>query len=106
MNLAFEERPEISKVLLFGSRAMGNAKPGSDVDLAIFGKGVNSTTILKLSQILNQEQPLPWTFDILDAEHLEHQPLLQHIHSKGKYLYQKNIRQQQYTRPLNNSAKS
>lgn len=33
----FSAYPEIEKVIVFGSRAMGKEKPGSDIDLAISG---------------------------------------------------------------------
>ena len=42
--------PEISKVIVFGSRAKGNHKKGSDVDLAILGKNITQNTLLKLSE--------------------------------------------------------
>jgi len=30
--------PDVEEALIFGSRAMGNYKPGSDVDIALKGK--------------------------------------------------------------------
>ena len=32
--------PQIEKAIIFGSRAMGNFKPGSDIDLALMGKSI------------------------------------------------------------------
>ena len=37
---AIEATPEIERVVLFGSRAKGTAKRGSDVDLALWGKSL------------------------------------------------------------------
>ena len=42
------EDDRISKVLLFGSRAMGNFKPSSDIDLAVVGKELDFKEILSL----------------------------------------------------------
>ena len=35
---AISKYPEIEEVIIFGSRAMGNYKKGSDIDLALKGK--------------------------------------------------------------------
>ncbi len=37
--------PEVSLVHIFGSRAKGTSKPGSDIDLAIMNKGTSSNTL-------------------------------------------------------------
>ena len=57
--------PEIKKVILFGSRAMGNYKPGSDIDLMIMGSQLTPLTITRLSGCLNEEASLPFSFDIV-----------------------------------------
>jgi predicted nucleotidyltransferase len=33
--------PEVRKAVLFGSRAKGTAKQGSDIDLALYGEGLD-----------------------------------------------------------------
>ena len=38
---ALEQHDEIEKAVIFGSRAMGNYKKGSDVDIAIIGENEN-----------------------------------------------------------------
>ena len=37
----FAKIPQIQKVLLYGSRAKGNYKNGSDIDLTLIGKNLN-----------------------------------------------------------------
>jgi predicted nucleotidyltransferase len=44
----FKKYPEITQVHLFGSRAKGTFKRGSDIDLAIITETVSEETILKL----------------------------------------------------------
>ncbi len=34
----FKKFPQIDKVILYGSRAMGTYKPGSDIDIRLFVK--------------------------------------------------------------------
>jgi predicted nucleotidyltransferase len=44
----FNHYPEIDKVLLYGSRAIGNYRPGSDIDLTLLG---DKLTYRQFSQI-------------------------------------------------------
>lgn len=52
------------RVDLFGSRALGAAKPASDIDLVVSGAGVDGALIDRLWTELN-DLPLPVTVDIL-----------------------------------------
>ncbi len=45
----FRQHPEIDKVLIFGSRAKGCYREGSDIDLALFGDKINRRILLKIS---------------------------------------------------------
>lgn len=56
---------EIEKAVLFGSRAKGNYKSGSDVDIPILGDNVSHSTIVSLSELLNEESMMPYKFDII-----------------------------------------
>ena len=76
--------PEIDECRIFGSRAMGNYRKGSDVDLAIYGESITPEVTLKLSVLLNEELPLPYYFDVVDATHLKHSGLMEHIEKFGQ----------------------
>ncbi|MBF0432598.1 MAG: nucleotidyltransferase domain-containing protein [Fibrobacteria bacterium] len=76
---------EIDEVLIFGSRATGNYKPGSDVDVALKGN-IDSTLLAKISYILNEELPLPYQFDVVGYSLISHQSLTDHIDKFGKPL--------------------
>lgn len=73
----------IREVAVFGSRAMGNYKPGSDVDLVIKGKNVS----VELSLVLNEELPLPYFFDVVHYETLDSDSLIKHIDEFGIQLF-------------------
>jgi predicted nucleotidyltransferase len=81
--------PEIESVILFGSRAMGNFKKASDIDLAVKGKNVTRTTIIRLSGLLNDEYPIPFFFDIVYYDKIENIKLKEHIDIFGKVIYKK-----------------
>jgi predicted nucleotidyltransferase len=83
------EFSEIEKAVIFGSRAKGNYKPGSDIDIAIMGEKINFDVLSKLHSILEDEGPLPYLFDIVDYTHLEHEDLKSHIDRVGKVIYVK-----------------
>jgi|GEM_PF-494321 len=84
---AFTHFPEIEQVLLFGSRAKGNYRPGSDVDLAVKGQSLHRRQINRLSDLLNEEYPLPYFFDVLHYETLANLDLVAHIDRVGKIIY-------------------
>ncbi len=79
------QKEEIEKAAIFGSRAMGNYKAGSDVD--IYGKTITRELLNWLSVELNEELPIPYYFDIVHYESLNHVELKQHIDEFGKVFY-------------------
>lgn len=79
----FKDFKEIESVKIFGSRALGNYKRGSDVDLTLIGAAVDEKTALALSKRLNQELPLPYYFDIVVYSKIKNQALIEHIDRFG-----------------------
>ena len=82
----FKKFPNVRKVVILGSRAMGNFKKGSDVDLAIMGK-IKSETVDKISSILNEETTLPYLFDVIHYESITNKELKRHIDEHGALFY-------------------
>ena len=85
----FLETPQVEKVILFGSRAMGNYKPGSDVDLAISGSNINFDVVSRLHARLEEQSPMPYFFDVVDLNHLEHPGLAEHIQKQGVIIFER-----------------
>lgn len=79
---------EIEKAAVFGSRAKGTNKPGSDVDIAIWGKDITFSTLSRLRAMLEEESPMPYFFDIVDYLHLTHEELKNHIDRVGVFFYE------------------
>jgi predicted nucleotidyltransferase len=75
--------PQIETVYLFGSRAKGNYKIGSDVDLAIAGKQVDYSLVNNINYELNEETVLPYFFDIILFNENIDPALRQHISEHG-----------------------
>lgn len=84
----FEQFPEIETVLLYGSRAKGNFRPGSDIDITLIGKGLNLGLLNKLSEQLD-DLLLPYMFDISIYQQIKNPNMKAHIESVGKDFYKK-----------------
>ncbi|MCC6127711.1 MAG: nucleotidyltransferase domain-containing protein [Chlamydiae bacterium] len=83
-----QRHPDVEEAIIFGSRAMGNHKPGSDVDVALKGN-LNSDTSTDIAVELNERMPLPYKFDIIAYHTISHKPFIDHIDRYGKILYKK-----------------
>ena len=70
---------------MFGSRAKGTFRAGSDVDLAV--KGCSDSDVTLLSAALNEETTFPYFFDVVAYEKISNQELLAHIDRVGVTLY-------------------
>jgi len=77
----------IEKALIFGSRAMGNYKKGSDVDIAIMGRDIDYNLTLKISFLLNEETSMPYFFDVIHYGSITNFHLIEHIDRVGKVFY-------------------
>lgn len=84
---AIRKFSEIREVKIFGSRALGNFKTGSDVDIALFGEKVDKKTVRRLSYELNEEYPLPYFFDVVNYNEISNSELKNHIDNVGKTIY-------------------
>jgi uncharacterized protein len=62
--------PPIERAVVFGSRAMGNYRPGSDVDICLYGAAVTTDVAWRVSVRLNEELPIPYFFDVLSFDHI------------------------------------
>ncbi|PWD97729.1 nucleotidyltransferase domain-containing protein [Marinilabilia rubra] len=80
--------PEIEQAKIFGSRATGNYKTGSDIDIAIFGKNVNQKSILNLMDAF-EDSILPYFVDVLDYKTIKNIELKKHIDEAGVEFYRK-----------------
>ena len=88
INSVFVNIPEIHEVIIYGSRAKGNYRAGSDIDLTL--KGMNLTSNV-LSQIADEIDKLntPYLFDISIFERLNAPDLEDHINRVGQIFYKK-----------------
>lgn len=84
----FSKYQQIEEVLLYGSRAKGNYKPASDIDLTIKGKNIDLTLQSEIEVDLD-DLLLPFKFDISIYDRITNAEFIDHINSVGKKLYTK-----------------
>ncbi len=79
---------EIETLVLYGSRALGTYKNGSDIDLVMLGEKLDSAVLGKFSLALD-DLLLPYTFDLALFSQIENQELRKHIERVGQTLYKR-----------------
>ncbi|MFW5830953.1 MAG: nucleotidyltransferase domain-containing protein [Prolixibacteraceae bacterium] len=84
---ALSEFREIEKAGIYGSRALGTYKPGSDIDLVLYGNKITEDTILKLKVKLEHELPIPYYFDLIHYQTISNLNMKQHIDEQSKVFY-------------------
>ena len=77
------KNPLINEAYIFGSRAKGNFKKGSDVDIAVKGRDISTDLISKMSYTLNEETLMPYKFDVIDYNSIVNKDLKDHIDRIG-----------------------
>ena len=82
-----ERYPAVERIVLFGSRSMGNAKRGSNVDLAFYGNDLTTSIISRIHQELEEETMFPYFFDVVHGDGLTHLPLVEQIQDHGSQIY-------------------
>lgn len=78
--------PRLKKAILFGSRAMGTHRPGSDIDIAMEGEELTIQDQLGLMSMID-ELNLPYFTDLIILERVENKDLIDHINRVGKVIF-------------------
>ena len=79
---------KVEKLLLFGSRATGDFKKASDIDLAIFGSAVSDRDMALMQDELEEKVITPLQFDIVHFDTLTKENLKNDILKEGIVLYE------------------
>ena len=81
--------PQVEKAVLYGSRAKGNYKTGSDIDLTLCGGA--DLTLRVLYRITDEldDLLLPYTIDLSILSHISDPDVIEHIQRRGMAFYEK-----------------
>jgi predicted nucleotidyltransferase len=88
INSVFIQHHEIEQVIIYGSRAKGNYKTGSDLDLTICGTEVNQRLLLQIMTELD-DLLLPYSIDLSIYQQIDNPNLVEHIQRAGMIFYQR-----------------
>lgn len=78
--------PKVSEAIIYGSRAKGNYRPGSDIDLTLKGNDLSHHDLLNIELALD-DLLLPYKMDVSLHHQLDNPQLLNHIARVGKPFY-------------------
>jgi len=84
----FSRYPAIESVVIYGSRAKGNYRNGSDIDMTLKGEQVTDDIRSKVWLELD-DLNTPYLIDLSVFQKLDSPSLIEHIERAGKILYQR-----------------
>ena len=91
INTVFNNYPEVEKAILYGSRAKGNYKPYSDIDISLVGKALTLSQQFAIETDLD-DLLLPYKMDLSIFHKIENEDLIDHINRVGITFYDSNDR--------------
>ena len=84
----FANHPEVETVILYGSRAKGNYRQGSDIDLTLLGGGMTPNILGRIRSDFD-DGSLPYRFDLSILSQVTDADLIDHIRRVGVVFYEK-----------------
>lgn len=84
----FEQHSKVDKALVFGSRAKGNYRPDSDIDIAIKGQDLNTDDIIAMS-VEFEESGIAYKIDLINYDTIKEPDLKNHIDRVSIEMYSK-----------------
>lgn len=88
LRAVFARHPEVDEAILYGSRAKGNYKVGSDIDLTMKGAAIDFALLSTISDEI-YALPLPYTVDLSIYSTIDNPELIEHIERVGTSFYKK-----------------
>ena len=83
--------PQVDRAVLYGSRAKGNFKPGSDIDLTLYGADLTQKLCSSMAEALD-DLLLPYSIDLSVFADLKHPELEAHIQRVGVVFFERTPR--------------
>ena len=80
--------PHVEKVVLYGSRALGRQRAGSDIDICLVAPSMTLGELLELGAALD-DLLLPWNVDLQLRHLIAHEGLLSHLDRAGQLLWER-----------------
>lgn len=78
----FNRHKEVDKAILYGSRAKGNYREYSDIDISLVGNELNLSKLIEMETELD-DLLLPYKIDLSLFHSIENKDLVDHINRVG-----------------------
>jgi predicted nucleotidyltransferase len=78
--------PNLERAVLFGSRATGQARHNSDVDIMLYGDSLRFRDVCRIQGLLD-ETNIPYLFDLIMHKTTKNQILLEDVRKCGREIY-------------------
>lgn len=82
--------PAVERAVLYGSRAKGNFRKGSDIDLTLIGPKIDRSLVSEIALEMD-ELAVPYKMDVCAMAHLTHDGLIDHIRRVGVSFYERAV---------------
>jgi len=87
INEIFSNCPGVEKAIIYGSRARGDYRNGSDIDLTLIGD-ISDRERLNISESI-YDLPIPYMCDLSILKNIKNENLVEHIERVGQVFYEK-----------------
>lgn len=84
----FHDVRAVESVVLYGSRAKGTQRNGSDIDLVIKGADIASQQLLDICWKID-DLLLPYKVDLSIYDHIDNKALIDHINRIGRVIFER-----------------
>ncbi len=88
MTAIFSKCKNLEKVILYGSRAKGNYKKFSDVDITLEGDNLTLADLFQIQDLL-YESDLPYMYDVSIFSSITNPDLIDHIRRRGVVIWER-----------------
>jgi len=78
----FLNHPAVQRVVLYGSRAKGNFRPNSDIDLMVIAPEISWREFNEIEAEID-DLLMPWKVDLALEHQIENDELLEHVKRVG-----------------------
>ncbi len=82
LSSVFKRNPKVQQVLVYGSRAKGNYREGSDIDITMTGGNLQWSDLQAIEQEI-EDLMLPYKVDLSILHQIDNQDLRRHIERWG-----------------------
>ena len=90
IRLILGQYPLIEKAVIYGSRAKGNYKNGSDIDLTLMGTALDTRLLLAVAGALD-DSDIPHSVDLSIFNQIDNTALRENIERVGRLFYERGM---------------